>query len=219
MHTGHRQRLREKIDADCVKDHELIEAYLFPSLPRVNTNEIAHRLLDAFESIEGIFSASKKQLLQIEGIGPKTADHIRLTSKLIRQMLIDSCHKNKIGSNEFERRRYTLALFFGLYEEKTFMLMFSKNEKFIGCVEIGSGSYWECRVSMKQALACAVSHKATSVIFAHNHPDGITVPSDADIETSRLLTVSFGNADIKVTDHVLIADNTYVSFVDKIKLY
>ena len=51
MHEGHRERVREKyikygIDALC--DHEVLELVLFYSIPRGDTNALAHLLLEEF---------------------------------------------------------------------------------------------------------------------------------------------------------------------------
>ena len=57
-HDGHRHRIIEKLDTGVLCEHELLEILLFNALPRRNTNDLAHRLLTAFGSIRGVFSAS-----------------------------------------------------------------------------------------------------------------------------------------------------------------
>ena len=55
IHDGHRERLRKKFKEGNIEDHELLELLLFFSIPRVNTNEIAHRLIEKFGSVNGVF--------------------------------------------------------------------------------------------------------------------------------------------------------------------
>ena len=53
VHVGHRDRMRERFllaGPDGFADHELLEMLLYGVIPRGNTNEIAHRLLDEFGS-------------------------------------------------------------------------------------------------------------------------------------------------------------------------
>ena len=79
-HEGHRERLRNRLSVtedDDIISHEMLEAMLFFVLPRVNTNPIAHRLLDGFGSVEKVLNASEAQLQDVEGIGKKTAKDIR----------------------------------------------------------------------------------------------------------------------------------------------
>ena len=49
LHIGHRERLRQRLmtyGADALCEHELLELMLFYPLPRINTNEIAHSLIN-----------------------------------------------------------------------------------------------------------------------------------------------------------------------------
>ena len=53
---------------------------------------------------------------------------------------------------------------------------------------------------------------STSLMFAHNHPGGDIVPSDADIAlTARLVKVA-DLMGVKVLDHIIVSGNAYFSF-------
>lgn len=78
LHANHRQRLREKYARDeaSMCDHEMLELFLFDVIPRRNTNPIAHELINKFGSLIGVFTASKEELMQVNGIGERAASHI-----------------------------------------------------------------------------------------------------------------------------------------------
>ena len=79
IHTNHRQRLRERYERDgavSFESHELLELFLFSALPRVNTNPLAHELLNRFGSLYGVFTAKYDELISVAGIGDKTARYI-----------------------------------------------------------------------------------------------------------------------------------------------
>lgn len=79
IHADHRKRMRERIKREgtySIEEHELLEVFLFDIIPRRNTNNTAHLLLDRFGSLEGVFSATVNELTQIEGIGKVTAEYI-----------------------------------------------------------------------------------------------------------------------------------------------
>ena len=60
VHEGHRQRKKEQFrehGLDAFADHEALELLLYYAIPRQDTNPIAHRLLERFGSLEGVFSA------------------------------------------------------------------------------------------------------------------------------------------------------------------
>ena len=82
LHSEHRKRIRrrfEKEGALGLEEHVLLELFLFDVIRRSDTNPIAHRLLDRFGSLSGVFSADYDELLKIKGVGPVTAHRISET--------------------------------------------------------------------------------------------------------------------------------------------
>ena len=76
VHKNHRARLREtfrKAGVDGMPDHNLLEFLLFYSIPRKDTNEIAHRLIATFGSLNRVFDAPYEELLKVEGMGESSA--------------------------------------------------------------------------------------------------------------------------------------------------
>ena len=93
MHTEHRKRVKNKIvslGGDALCKHEKLEALLFYSIPRVNTNEQAHRLMDTFGSLGGVFEADIGALTRVEGIGMNTAILIKLVYSIMCDILKDN---------------------------------------------------------------------------------------------------------------------------------
>lgn len=94
LHGGHRERLRcryEKEGLSAFEDHVILELLLFECIPRMDTNPIAHRLLERFGSLKRVFSASRKELCQVKGIGPKTAEKIKAAREKLLFSLLENC--------------------------------------------------------------------------------------------------------------------------------
>lgn len=72
-HLGHRARMTEKVlnNPTVLADHELLEVLLYGTLPRIDTNPLAHKLLEVFGSLENLFSADMKELMVVKGVGEK----------------------------------------------------------------------------------------------------------------------------------------------------
>ena len=71
IHKGHRERMRKKFiqsGFDGFTNHEILELLLFYSRPRIDTNAIAHRLIDKYKTISGVCNADIEDLKEIEGI-------------------------------------------------------------------------------------------------------------------------------------------------------
>lgn len=59
-------------------DHELLELALFYAIPRRDTNETAHRLLEQFRLPGPVLTAPEQELEQVEGVGQNAAVLLRL---------------------------------------------------------------------------------------------------------------------------------------------
>ncbi len=89
LHSGHRNRLKSKLlkGGDCcLEPHELLEILLFYSIPRINTNEIAHKILDKFDSVSVALDSSPKELMEIEGVGKSSTSLILALGEARRRL-------------------------------------------------------------------------------------------------------------------------------------
>ena len=87
-HSGHRDRLRERYlteGLDNFPPHNVLELLLFYSVPRRDTNVLAHRLIEQFGSLVGVLNAAPEQLAQVEGIGMNAALHLHLVADIARR--------------------------------------------------------------------------------------------------------------------------------------
>ena len=99
MHTGHRDRLKEKFISfgpEIFSDHELLEMLLFFSIPRINTNDLAHRLIDRFGSLNAVLTAPIDRLVLVDGMGKSSAVLVSLTGALVSR----ACQKAYLKKKE-----------------------------------------------------------------------------------------------------------------------
>ena len=90
VHDGHRARKKEQFRThglDAFADHEVLELLLYYAIPRADTNPIAHRLIERFGSLDGVFSASVSELSQVEGVGESAATLLALLMPLCRRLM------------------------------------------------------------------------------------------------------------------------------------
>ena len=65
VHSGHRQRLKERFlreGLDQFEEHQVLELLLFYCIPRKDTNPIAHALISRFGSLAGVLDAPVEEL-------------------------------------------------------------------------------------------------------------------------------------------------------------
>ena len=67
------------------------------------------------------------------------------------------------------------------------------------------------REVVKEALMC----NAAAVIFAHNHPSGLDLPSRADEALTITLKQALALVDVRVLDHMIVTRSTVFSFAER----
>ena len=208
QHSGHRSRIRVrfiKSGSDSFADHELLELLLFYALPRQNTNNIAHSLLERFGSINAIASASVDELLLVDGIGESAAVLIKLVMSLAKRYAfeeLDSCKK----FNTLEKvEEYAKTLFIGSTEELVYIMLLDNSFSLLDCSCVAFGSINEVRPIIRTIIERAIIKKASSVILLHNHPNGIAKPSENDFEFSHLVERELNIVGINLVEHIIVA--------------
>lgn len=215
LHENHRARVREtfkRAGSDGMPDHNLLELLLFYSIPRKDTNEIAHRLIAAFGSLSRVFDASYEELMEIDGIGESSALLISMIPSICRRY-IESSNSPKVNLSEPEEAmNYIIRKYYGSNKVESFyMLCLDAVGNLINCCKLGEGTSGSVIVDKRKVLETALRNKADKVIFAHNHPNGIAAPSKDDINmTSELSSVLF-SVGIRLADHIIVAGNEAVS--------
>jgi DNA repair protein RadC len=74
-------------------------------------------------------------------------------------------------------------------------------------------------VDLKVVFAAALKARASSMIFAHNHPSGNLLPSQADLDLTKRFKEAGKILDIQVLDHLILSpDDRYYSFADECRI-
>lgn len=77
-------------------------------------------------------------------------------------------------------------------------------------VSIGSANH--AIVTPREVFQRAIVAGAISIVIAHNHPSGSTLPSNEDRMVTKRLSESGSLLGIKLLDHVIVSDSEYYSF-------
>ena len=216
-HAGHRKRLRERFiqnGLEHFQKHNILELLLFNTIPRQDTNELAHRLIDEFGSLSGVFDASIEQLMKVKGIGENSAVLIKLIPAIGKVYLDD---KNTIGTilkTTSESGNFLLPKFIGETSELVYLLCLDNKNKVLGCPLICRGDIVSANFTPRRVVEAALKYGATSVILSHNHPRGFALPSNDDINTTEQLYETLRRVNIKLLDHIIVAGEDFVSLAD-----
>lgn len=218
MHEGHRKRLKERFlreGLDNFEQHQILELVLFFSIPRKDTNEIAHNLLLKYGSLSGVFEAEFKDLIDTPQIGENTAFLLTLIPDLARRYFNDKWRDKKELNSSTKAGEYAATLFTGRQYEAFFVISLDAQNKVNYAELVHEGTINEAPVYPRMIVESALRHKANSVILAHNHPGGSLSPSRADIEATERIRAALEGISIKVVDHIIVCGNNFTSFAEK----
>ena len=216
IHKGHRERLKQRFleeGLDNFTDIQVLEMLLFYAIPRSDTNPIAHALLDRFGSLAQVLESDVEELKKVPGIKDHAATLLALVIDLCRYYQVNSSRQTEILTTLDACGKYLVPRFFGRTKETIFLLCLDAKCKVLCCKEIGEGSVNTASISVRKVVETALAANATTVVLAHNHPSGIAVPSNEDIQTTRRIAAALSAVEIHLADHIVVADGDYVSMV------
>ncbi|MBE6977413.1 MAG: DNA repair protein RadC [Ruminococcaceae bacterium] len=216
MHDGHRQRLKDRFrqeGLDHFSDVQVLELLLFYCIPRIDTNPLAHRLLERFGSLAQVLEAPAADLEKVEGMGANAATFLSLITSVGRYYLVNRSAQNTILNTTEKCGNYLVSHFYGRRNETVFLLCLDAKCKLLCCREIGEGSVNSAGIPVRRIVETALAANATSVVLAHNHPSGLATPSPEDVYTTRRLAAALDTVEIVLVDHIVVADDDFVSLV------
>lgn len=216
-HSDHRQRVKarfRKEGLDGFDEIHVLELLLFYCIPRRDTNVLAHQLLEHFGSLTQVLEAPVEELEKVPGVGEHASTLISLITEISRYYLVSKTTNMEILRTIRECGEYMVSRFMGRRDEMVFLLCLDAKCKVLCCKEAGRGSVNSANVSIRRIVEMALAVNATTVVLAHNHPSGIAVPSNEDILTTRKLAVALDGVDIMLADHIIVADDDFVSLVE-----
>ena len=213
LHDGHRQRLIQRFleeDLDNFEPHNVLEMLLFYAIPRKDTNELAHVLMDTFGSLKGVFDAPYEELIKVTGIGPNTAALLKLVPSLTRTYYSSDARSIILDTSE-KSGEYFLPYYIGQTEEVVRLACLDAGGKVISNQILHRGSANAAEVNIRKIVNIALRNNAMGVILAHNHPGGLPLPSEEDVATTKSIREALMPMGILLMDHIIVAGQDYVS--------
>ena len=212
IHKGHRARMRRKFrqnGLDALDDHEVLELLLYYGIPYKNTNETAHKLLNSFRTLSGVFDADYEELLRLDGIGENSATLLTLIPELARRYNIDKAKPCDIFGNNESIGEYLVNHYIGKSKEHVEVLFFDAKMHMIGHETLHEGALTSSDINCEKLAEILFYNRAANFILAHNHPGGNAEPSNEDLLITRKIYNIMTPLNRYLLEHFIIADGKY----------
>jgi len=215
-HEGHRQRLKNRFlqnGLDSFEKHNILELLLFYSIPQKDTNDLAHTLLDNFGTLKGVFEADFSELIKIPGIKENTATLIKLIPELAREYMFEEIAEERVFDTADKIGKFFVNKYIGEVNEVVYLMLLDNGFKLLNVTKIHEGSVSSARVSPRKIMNQVIKYNASMAVVAHNHPNGLAVPSMEDVNTTYSLRMILENYEVKLIEHILVGGNEYFPII------
>lgn len=214
-HKDHRKRVRDEFLENGfnqeTSEHKMLEFLLFYSIPRKDTNELAHLLIDTFGSLEAVLEAPVDQLLKVEGVGENTAALIKLILPIASRYTVRKMGNTKQFTSIDQLGEFLIAKYIGFTKETFAITSLNAKGKFLGFDILSVGDATSVELSVRRVLETVIKRNPACVVMSHNHPAGSAVPSRDDIRLTANISDTLENINVKLLDHIIVCNNDYVS--------
>lgn len=221
LHDGHRDRMRERFLASGgvgFADHELLELLLYHVIPRRDTNDLAHRLIETFGSLSGVLEADVELLSQCDGLQWRSAVCLKAVGEIAGRYAaekMDPEDRKEVYDTKEKIVTYLAGRYLNATVERVYLLLFDNGMHLLDCYHVCDGSIVGAGVSIRRIAEQAYKKGAASAILAHNHPGGYAFPSEEDVRITRRLCQALEILEIPLLEHYIFADKTYAPVLQR----
>ncbi len=216
--SGHRARLRSRFltgGLSALAEYEIVELLLMFAIPRKDVKPLAKLLIAKFKNLKGILSADFNELSATEGMGEASACLMKFMRELIPLYHLQTLEKATLGLDTIDK----LTEFFRTRLESedieiVELVCLDSELRLInkGLIRISEGSANIAKVDVRKIIENALYLGASSIVLAHNHPQGDARPSLDDIYLTKKISNACRPINLMFIEHIIVAKDMNFSF-------
>lgn len=214
LHSGHRGRMLDKFSKHGISafnEHEMLEILLFMMIPRVNTNEIAHKIIKMFGSLKNALQAPVSELCKINGIGEKSALQLSFIGALTSH-LNDARAAAKDSFDSADKiENYFIEHFKDKITETLTLLLLDDKYALLHSHDMSSNLPNHVDVDFREIISQVMKYNVYKLVIAHNHLTGNPNPSGDDLAFTKDLCEYLKGIKVELVDHVVVCKGKALS--------
>ena len=215
LHSGHRSRVKNEFLSgnfnNNTPDHKWLELLLFFCIMQSDTNPLAHELINKYKTLNGVFEAPVKELIEFKGLTESNVVLLKMIIPLARQCELErsnSIFKTLKPDNICD---YILSRYYGLTTEQMSVTCIDATGRIVDFMFLSEGDIGEVSISARKIVKYVLDNDTSCVVIAHNHPKSFALPSKSDIDATIRLSDILSQVGIRLIDHIIVSDGDYVS--------
>ncbi|WP_224368704.1 RadC family protein [Hyalangium versicolor] len=200
-----------KLGASALTDPELLSVLLGPGS---RASGLAEKLISGSGGLKALLLKDPLELSMYPGLGPTRTAQVVAALELGRRAQRTTERRPRLRTPK-EISAYLLPVLSALRREVFHVLCFNPRNVLLADVRVAEGTMNTCPVDPREVYAAALTTRATAIALAHNHPSGDPEPSAQDLQLTLQLVDAGRVLGIKVLDHLVVGDGTYVSLMER----
>ncbi len=193
---------------------EIIELLLCHALLPKEGKKLSHEVTKRYKTLRQFLAAPISELELIPGMTPRCSLCFQMLCEVPQVFLKERIVDKPVSTSSQEVFDFLYYSMRDLKKEVFKVVYLDNRNKIIYSEDLFEGTLDGIHIYPREIEEGAIKHKATGLIFVHNHPSGDCSPSKNDKQITRDLVFIGKVLQIKVLDHLIIGENKYFSFAD-----
>lgn len=212
------ERPRERLlrhGVGSLSDAELLALFIRSGVPGENARDLALKLLQNSDGLQGLARRSPTELLSVPGLGPAKVAALVASFEIGKRILASRAEGRPLADSAqavYQLLRHSLE---GEREEVFVGVLLNAKNEMMKTITFSRGDPTGLVVSIPQIIRRLLIEGSAAVIFVHNHPSGDPTPSRRDLRLTERLLVAAEAVDLTVHDHLVIGNGRFFSFSAK----
>ena len=174
--------------------------------------ELGQELLFKFGDLRNLLEAPIAQLKKINGLGEAQCARLRAIMELDQRYLKQRLQQCNIFKNRHQVYQFLIrALRSKPYEVFACLFLDSQN-RLIEFKELFKGTFHKSHVHPREIVRATLDYNAVRLIFAHNHPQSFSKPSESDKNMTAVMSTILASIDTTLMDHIIVGSDDLFSF-------
>ncbi|MEE3633883.1 hypothetical protein CYD26_12230 [Pseudomonas sp. FFUP_PS_473] len=211
------ERPREKLlarGATSLSDAELLAIFLRTGVRGRSAVDLARYLLQQFGSLRALLEADLRRFSTEPGLGPAKFTQLQAVMEMARRHLAERLRRDSVLESPQAVKDYLKAELRHEPHEVFGCLFLDSKHRVLAFEVLFRGSIDSASVYPRQVIKRSLAHNAAALILCHNHPSGVSEPSQSDVILTRRLKTALELVDVRVLDHFIIGDGEPLSMVE-----
>jgi DNA repair protein RadC len=194
---------------------ELIAILLGTGESGAGAPEVAARLLALGDgSLRLLAARPPAELVRVRGVGPAKAARLLAAFELAARLVREGRPERPPVRDPGDVASLLGPRLRDLTVEEFHVLALDSQSRVVRDVLVTRGLLSSALVHPREVFRAAIAEAAAGLIVVHNHPSGDPTPSPEDRAVTRQLVEAGRLLDLPVYDHVIVAGDRYLSFVN-----